>query len=106
LEPQGFAFGVLPVLERAGCGDGACHDGARGGLVLRPWPARDDAARALALAAVRGYVTPGDPERSPLLRKVLGVSHGGATRLPSEGCEATALRRWVRGEPVPLCGRR
>lgn len=107
LEPQSFAAGVLPVLERAGCADAPCHGpAAAGGFGLGVGPPRDDLARRAALAAVLRYVVPGEPSRSALLRTVVGVRHQGAVRVPAGSCEARALERWVLGAPVPLCWRR
>jgi hypothetical protein len=108
-KPPSFVNGVLPVLTRLGCNQGACHGKNAGQngfrLSLRGyapewdhrWITREFGGRRVDTAA---------PEDSLLLRKPLGlVPHEGGKLLRAGSREYQVLLGWIRaGAPGPVAG--
>ncbi len=99
LDRERFAREVQPVLASACAG---CHERVgRGGRLLLASGA-DPETVAANYDAVRAFVTPGAPERSPLLLAPLapaegGTGHGGGAVLAAASPEWRALQAWVAG---------
>ncbi|MGE0711815.1 MAG: FHA domain-containing protein [Planctomycetota bacterium] len=99
LDERAFARSVQPVLSQR-CA--SCHSqSGKGGKLLL---ASSDDPRTLSdnLAAVKAFVTPGQPEASPLLLKALapaegGLEHGGGAVLSANDAAWKAMRAWVMG---------
>ncbi|MCA9174848.1 MAG: DUF1549 domain-containing protein [Planctomycetales bacterium] len=94
-----FELDVQPILTAHGCNAGACHGKQRGQngfqLSLLGFDSDFDYA-ALALNARGRRVSAASPERSLLLRKVIGeVPHGGGIRIAPGSDDYNTLLRWV-----------
>src|SRR5262249_291076 len=104
--PVAFTREVIPVLNRAGCNQGACHGAqlGRGGFRLSllgfdpPFDPRE-----IGQSAKGRRIVPSDPERSILLLKpTLALEHAGGERFTAKSREYQILKQWLEdGCPEP-----
>jgi len=98
-----FVAAIEPILQRRGCSNAACHGGQGSGELLLSGGSNPNAD----FTAVRGHVTPWEPQISPLLRKPLaeafgGAVHGGGTVFPdTSDADYRTLLEWVTPEATP-----
>ncbi|MCS7160145.1 MAG: DUF1549 domain-containing protein, partial [Gemmatales bacterium] len=104
--PVGFKTEIIPLLNKLGCNQGACHGAqyGRGGfkLSLLGFDPSYDYGEIVRSAEGRRVVL-SDPERSILLGKPsLQMEHGGGERLPRGSWEYQLLKAWLEdGAPAP-----
>ncbi len=98
-----FVEDIEPILQQRGCSNAACHGGQGSGELLLSGGNSPQAD----FDAVRGHVTPWEPELSPLLRKPLAVDgggdvHGGGDVFPdTTDSDYQTLLHWVTPEATP-----
>ena len=104
--PVDFTCEVLPILNKQGCNQGACHGAqhGKGGfrLSLFGFDPEFDFDQTVKSAEGRRVVL-SDPERSIfLLKPSLGMEHGGGERLKPNSASYALLKRWLEdGAPAP-----
>lgn len=104
--PVNFTMEVIPVLNKLGCNQGACHGAqyGRGGfkLSLLGFDPTYDYGEIVRSAEGRRVVL-SDPERSILLAKPsLELEHGGGERMKKGSWEYNLLKAWLEdGAPAP-----
>ncbi len=104
-----FRNDVLPILTRAGCGNGSCHAkaGGQNGFQLSIFsfdPKNDH--REIVHDARGRRVMPTAPEESLLLRKPTeAIEHEGGKRFEKDSEFYEALRNWIaQGAPYSIPG--
>jgi hypothetical protein len=104
--PVSFSTEMVPLLNKLGCNQGACHGAqhGKGGfrLSLFGFDPEFDHAQIVKSAEGRRIVL-SDPERSILLLKpTLTMEHGGGERLKAGAWEYRRLQQWLEdGAPQP-----
>jgi hypothetical protein len=104
--PVSFSMEIIPVLNKLGCNQGACHGAqyGRGGfkLSLLGFDPISDYAEIVRSAEGRRVVL-SEPERSILLAKPsLEMEHGGGERMKRGSWEYTLIKSWLEdGAPPP-----
>ncbi len=98
-----FVEEIEPILQQRGCSNASCHGGQGSGELLLSGGSNPESD----FLAVRGLVTPWEPELSPLLRKPLAESsggeiHGGGDIFPdTNDVDYQTMLEWVTPEATP-----
>ena len=100
-----FSTQVLPVLERRGCLQTACHGSGAGDMTLLPAESGPTAARHSYLVLLARVEDLGHIDDSTLLRTARNKEpHGGGQRLAGKGdCADDQLVAWLRSRPIRPC---
>ena len=104
--PVGFATEIIPLLNKLGCNQGACHGAqhGRGGFKISLFGFDPEFDQTQIVKSAEGRrVVLSDPERSILLTKPsLTMEHGGGERMKVSSWQYDLLRRWLEdGAPAP-----
>jgi hypothetical protein len=100
-----FSAQVLPVLERRGCTQSACHGTGAGGMTLVPGqPGQPMALHDYIMLTAR-VEDLNNVEASTLLRTARNLEpHGGGRRLGGKGdCVDTQITAWLKRQPINAC---
>ena len=101
-----FRNGVVPLLTKLGCNQGACHGGqhGKGGFKLSLLGFEPDVDFTAIVKSAEGRrITPFAPEESLLLLKpTLAVAHGGGKKMEVDSRAYQLLTLWLeQGAPGP-----
>jgi hypothetical protein len=90
---------VMPLINKLGCNNAACHAAARGQGNLRLSMFGDDPAAdfdAIVRASPGRRISPMEPAKSLLLEKATGgLNHGGKKRMEAGSPEFATLLAWI-----------
>lgn len=97
--PVSFQYEIIPLFTKARCNAGACHGKAEGqnGFKLSIFGYDTEADHHSLVAEGRGRrLTPGDADRSLLMKKALAdLPHGGGRKIEKGSDRAALLHRWI-----------
>ena len=97
--PVNFPNEVVPVFTKYSCNSGGCHgkSGGQNGFALALLGFEPTEDYEHLVNELRGRrLFPGDPDRSLLLQKAVGVlPHGGGARFDTDSPPYRILRRWI-----------
>jgi hypothetical protein len=104
--PLDFHTEIIPLLNKQGCNQGACHGAqhGKGGFRLSLFGFDPDFDYEQIVKSAKGRrVVLSDPERSILLLKPsLAMEHGGGERLKANSAPYQMLKQWLEeGAPPP-----